>query len=182
MAAEEVRRTARREGMTGGARKNNADATNGLYHIHNYDQVITISGLSASGCGNGTKRVAGSRRKVKSPALQPKTGHPSRQANYVRATRPQLTRAQDAICFFVAFSLTDFVSCGFASVFFSSANIAKNAASGFFSLGMFHQSLIASYLSSFPPLPQPQPSGCCVGRFVGHQQPERTAFRQPRRT
>jgi hypothetical protein len=56
----------------------------------------------------------------------------------------QLTRVHDAICFFVAFFLTDFVSCGFASIFFSQATSPKNAASDFFPLGMFHRNLIAS--------------------------------------
>jgi len=94
----------------------------------------------------------------------------------------QQTCVHDAICFFVAFSLTDFVSCGFASFFFSAATSAKNAASDFLSLGTFHRSLIAFTFSSFPRLQQPQPSGYCVVRFVGHPQPERTASRQPRRT
>jgi len=44
---------------------------------------------------------------------------------------------------YFAFSLTDFVSCGFANFFFSKATSAKNAASDFFSLGTFHRSLIA---------------------------------------
>jgi len=61
-----------------------------------------------------------------------------------RVVEVQLTCVHDAICFFVAFSLTDFVSCGFANIFFSAATSAKNEASDFFSLGTFHRSLIAS--------------------------------------
>jgi hypothetical protein len=52
MGTEGVRRTARREGMTGGARKNSAETTKPLYPILNYCQVVTISGVSARGCGN----------------------------------------------------------------------------------------------------------------------------------
>jgi|HubBroStandDraft_6_1064221.scaffolds.fasta_scaffold07392_10 hypothetical protein len=52
-----------------------------------------------------------------------------------RVVEPQLTCVHDAICFFVAFSLTDFVTCGFASCFFTLATSSKNAVPGFFSLG-----------------------------------------------
>jgi hypothetical protein len=48
---EGVRSTARRESMKGGAREDSADATDELYHIGTYCQVIITSGLSASGCG-----------------------------------------------------------------------------------------------------------------------------------
>jgi hypothetical protein len=61
-----------------------------------------------------------------------------------RVIATQQTCVHDAICFFVAFSLTDFVTCGFASFFLTLATSAKNAASDFFSLGTFHRSLIAS--------------------------------------
>ena len=83
-----------------------------------------------------------------------------------RVVEAQLTCVHDAICFFVAFSRTDFVSCGFANFFFSASTSAKNVASGFFALDMFHQSLIAFLFSSFPQLQQPQPSGYC-GPFRG---------------
>ena len=69
------------------------------------------------------------------------TAHPSLK-NRVIAT--QKTFVHDAICLFVAFSLTDFVSCGFANFFLTLATSAKNAGSDFFALGTFHHSLITS--------------------------------------
>lgn len=90
----------------------------------------------------------------KSRPPKPRTGHP-KSSSELRPGRPstpipenpvaaaQLTCVHDAICFFVAFSLTDFVSCGVASILFSRATSPKNAAFGFFPLGMFRQNSIA---------------------------------------
>lgn len=70
-------------------------------------------------------------------------GRPSTPIPESRVAEAQLTRVHAEICRFVAFSLTDFVSCGVARIFFSRATSPKNAASGFFPLGMFHRNLIA---------------------------------------
>jgi hypothetical protein len=90
-----------------------------------------------------------------------------------RVIATQKAFVHDAICFFVAFSLTDFVSWGFISFLLTLATSAKNAASDFFSLSTIHHSLIISLVLSFPQLQQPQPSDHRGVRFAGHQ-PERT--------
>jgi len=60
-----------------------------------------------------------------------------------RAVEAQLACVHDAICFLVACSRTDFVSCGLRSSFFSEASSARKAASEFLSFTTFHRSLIA---------------------------------------